>query len=171
MNRLLTKDIHIKSIEEVDDSFHARFSACGKKYVYKMAEGENDPLLNDFCYFYEGKPLDIESMKKACSLFIGRHNFMNFCSNKDEESYEETIYKLEMKQDGKFITFTFIGSGFKRYMVRIIVGTILAVGKKRFTLEQIEEKLNSKIHQNVSFKVPPEGLYLEKVYYEGEELI
>lgn len=171
LNRLLPKDIHIKSVEYCDEDFHARFSALGKKYVYKMVEGENNPILNKLVYFYEGVPLDYELMLKAKELFIGTHNFMNFCSNKDEESYEETIYSIEIKRVNNEYTFTFIGSGFKRYMVRILVGTMLAVAKGKYTLEQVKEKLETKVHQNVSFKVPPVGLYLEKVYYEGDELL
>ena len=55
-------------------------------------------------------------------------------------------------------------------MVRILVGTILAVSKGKYTFKQIEEKLTSNIHQNVSFKVPPQGLYLDKVFYEGDDI-
>ena len=171
LNALLPSDIYVNKVESVDEDFHARFSAIGKKYVYKMVEGENNPILNKLVYFYEGVPLDFEKMLQTKELFIGTHNFMNFCSNKDEESYDETIYSIDIKRVNNEYTFTFIGSGFKRYMVRILVGTMLAVAKGKYTLEQVKEKLESKVHQNVSFKVPPVGLYLEKVYYEGDELL
>ena len=54
-------------------------------------------------------------------------------------------------------------------MVRFIVGTILAVAKGRYTLDNIKEKLTTDVHKNVPFKVPPHGLYLEQVYYEGDD--
>ena len=88
LNRLLPDDIHIKKIEYCKEDFHARFSSVAKKYVYKMVEGENDPLLNNLMYFYIGPSLDYEKMLEAKELFIGKHNFKNFCSNKDEDSYE-----------------------------------------------------------------------------------
>lgn len=170
LNRLLPDDIHVKSVEYCEDDFHARFSAIGKRYIYKMVEGENDPILNNLIYYYQGEKLDYLKMLEAKDMFIGKHNFKNFCSSKDEESYDETIYDIKIDKVDNAYTFTFVGSGFKRYMVRILVGTILAVSKGKYTLKQIEEKLISNIHQNVSFKVPPQGLYLDKVFYEGDDI-
>lgn len=167
LNSLLKNDIHINEIELCQDTFHARFSALGKKYVYKMALKENNPLENELIYFV-CKKYDLVKLKKAMKLFIGRHDFKNFCVNKEKESYEETIYEFSLKIKDGYLTFTIIGSGFKRYMVRMIIGTCLACGENKISLLEIKDKLIQNERSNVKFKVPPQGLYLAEVYYEKE---
>ena len=169
LNSLLANDIHIKSICKCDIDFHARFSAIGKKYIYEMAIAENEPL-NNYGIFYSLKNYDFDIMEKVMELFVGEHDFKNFCTNKEEESYVETIFSFKLIKNQNRVTFSIIGSGFKRYMVRMIVGTVLACGLNKFTYDEVKNKLDSKIRDNVSFKVPPEGLYLSEVYYDKESL-
>lgn len=169
LNKLLPLDIHIKSINKCNDDFHARFSALGKQYIYLMAMKENDPFKNQEVFF-SLKKYDIFLIKQAMNLFLGTHNFKNFCTNKEEESYEETIYDFTLKNDEEYLTFSIIGTGFKRYMVRMIIGTVLAYSLKKISLEEIKNKLDTEERNNVSFKAPPEGLYLKEVYYDEESL-
>ncbi len=170
LNRLLPEDIHIKSISYCDADFHARFSSIGKKYVYRMFEGDNNPLLNKHVYFYKGPKLNFDKMNQTKDLFIGKHNFINFCSNDEKDICVETINSIEIVCENGFYTFTLIGSGFKRYMVRFIVGTIIAVARNKITIEEVKERINCDVIKTVPFKVPAHGLYLERVYYEGDEL-
>ncbi len=168
LNRLLPKDIHIKKCEYCSEEFHARFSAIKKRYVYKMIAGEQDPLLNPF-YFITHWKLDENKIRMAMNEFIGEHDFKNFCTNKDELSYIETIESFTLEKKDNVYIFSIVGSGFKRYMVRMIIGTVLAVGRGSYSIEQLKSKIDSIQRENVSFKVPPEGLYLDKVFYEGDE--
>lgn len=169
MNALLPKDIYIKSLIRCPSDFHARFSAIGKKYVYRMAIKENDPFLNKMVYF-SSKEYNLEIMQKAMDIFIGEHDFKNFCTNKESLSFIETIYSFKLTKKDDYLIFTIIGSGFKRYMVRMIIGTVLACSLNKFSLTDIIEKLESKERKNVSFKAPAAGLYLEEVYYDKESL-
>ncbi len=169
LNKLLPLDIHILSLNKCDEDFHARFSALGKKYIYLMAIKENDPFKNQEVY-YSLKEYDINLIKQAMSLFLGKHDFKNFCTNKEEESYEETIFAFNLENNDGYLTFSIVGTGFKRYMVRMIIGTVLACSLHKISLEEIKNRLETKERNNVSFKVPPEGLYLKEVYYDEESL-
>lgn len=169
VNSLLPKDIYVKELTHCEDDFHARFSALGKKYVYKMSLKENDPL-NNLTIYYANKEYDPSLIKEAMQLFIGTHDFKNFCTNKEELSYEETIYSFTLKKQDDILIFEIVGTGFKRYMVRMIIGTVLAYALHKITLEEIRFKLETTIRNNVSFKVPPEGLTLKEVYYKKEQI-
>ncbi|MCD8195358.1 MAG: tRNA pseudouridine(38-40) synthase TruA [Coprobacillus sp.] len=166
LNSLLNEDIQIISIGRVSDTFHARYSATSKEYLYVFKQDKKDPFNHDNLYLcpYE---LDLEAMKTASKLFIGRHNFRNFTS-KDEDEFnfvrEITSIKFGVKDDINIVTFK--GNGFMRYEVRYIVGTLLEVGKGRIDSSFIKERLKEDGERNiVSYKASPNGLYLKKVCY------
>lgn len=164
LNSLLPIDIHINSLKEVDDDFHARFSAKGKKYQYVIRLGENDPFSNELTYNFV-RPLDVELFKKAIISFSGRHNFMNFTSKEtDEDNFIRNIH-VEVIVNDNFIYVNFTGDGFMRYMIRYMVGTALEIGEKRLELDFIDNNLDTKIRKIVSYKAPSQGLFLLDVIY------
>ena len=164
LNSLLPIDIHINSLKEVDDDFHARFSAKGKKYQYVIRLGENDPFSNELTYNFV-RPLDVELFKKAIVSFSGRHNFMNFTSKEtDEDNFIRNI-QVEVVVNDNFIYVNFTGDGFMRYMIRYMVGTALEIGEKRLELDFIDKNLDTKIRKIVSYKAPSQGLFLLDVIY------
>lgn len=164
LNSLLPIDIHINSLKEVDDDFHARFSAKGKKYQYVIRLGENDPFTNELTYNFV-RPLDVELFKKAVISFSGRHNFMNFTSKEtDEDNFIRNI-QVEVIENNNFIYVNFSGDGFMRYMIRYMVGTALEIGEKRLELDFINKNLDTKIRKIVSYKAPSQGLFLLDVIY------
>lgn len=164
LNSLLPIDIHINSLKEVDDDFHARFSAKGKKYQYVIRLGENDPFTNELTYNFV-RPLDVELFKKAIISFSGRHNFMNFTSKEtDEDNFIRNIH-VEVIVNDNFIYVNFTGDGFMRYMIRYMVGTALEIGEKRLELDFIDKNLDTKIRKIVSYKAPSQGLFLLDVIY------
>lgn len=167
LNKLLSKDIHIKSLCHVEDSFHARFSAIKKEYIYKMALKENEPLLNLGIY-YSNKNYDLSLLDEVLKLFLGKHDFKNFCTNKEENTYIEEIYSFKYEFKNNYLTFFIVGSGFKRYMVRMIIGTILEALLHHINVQDIIKLLDSQERNIVSYKVPPQGLYLSKVYYKED---
>ncbi len=169
INSLLPNDIFIKELTICDNNFHARFSAIGKKYIYRMSCLENNPLKN-MCVYYANKNYDAQLVSEAMKLFVGEHNFQNFCTNKDALSYKETIYAFDLNISSDEWVFTIIGSGFKRYMVRMIIATVLAYSEHKISLDEIKEKLTMSKRDNVSFKLPPQGLTLEEVYYSKENI-
>ena len=163
---LLPSDIYIKSLEEVDESFHARFSVVDKTYRYIINVGEYNPLIDDLVYNFNRK-LDLDKMKEGAKKFIGEHSFHNFCSN--DEDFVRNIHFLEIKEEGNNVIIDINGNGFRRYMVRMIVGTLIAVGSDKLDPFKIDELLDTKVNDRVSYKAPSQGLYLFDINYGGKE--
>lgn len=162
MNGMLDPAVHINGILEVDKDFHARFDVKKKEYVYMVYTGVYDPLLIDYVYRFTDN-LDIKKMRKASKYLIGAHSFKYFTSG-ERESYNSIIYNVRIKRKGNYIYFTFEGKSFYRYMVRNLVGALFQVG-----LHNIEPSEVKKMVENTSDvttpTMPPNGLYLNKIYY------
>ena len=165
LNCLLPEDIHIIEMKEVDDEFHARYSAKGKHYRYQIKLGENDPFLFE-TYFIHPSELDVDAFKTAMNLFIGKHNYQDFTSKEeDESSYIRKIESIGIKHDGELLTIDLIGNGFMRYMIRFMVGAAIAVGEHREDLSYIQKHLDSQNREIINYKAPSNGLTLVEVIY------
>lgn len=165
-NSLLPDDIYVKSVEEVSLNFHSRYSSHDKEYHYLVNVGEYNPLSKDYVLQYN-KNLNLEKMVAASKLFIGEHDFRNFCASEEEKvkDYIRVIESIEIIKDGDMITFKFKGNGFLRYMVRMIVGILLEIGKGRKKEDFILERLDKKELKRSNYKVNACGLYLVNVNY------
>ncbi len=161
-NCLLNDDIRVIDFEFVDETFHARFSVKKKHYRYIVSLKKNDPFMRKYTY-QVNQPLDLEKMQKAANYFIGEHSFHNFCTN--DEDFIRTIYDFSIKNEKELIYFDLIGNGFRRYMVRMIIGTLIEIGLNRFDLNQIPKLLEPSYLKRISFKAPPQGLYLYDIIY------
>lgn len=165
LNCLLSSDIHIKSLTEVDDDFHARFNVKLKHYVYRIRCGENFPFDNIFTYNYLGH-LDFSKLKDALKLFIGEHNFQSFTSKEiDEENFIRNIVDIYFEENEDVISIHFVGEGFMRYMIRFIIGTAIAYSEDRICLDFIVNHLDNPLREIVSYKAPSNGLTLKEVIY------
>lgn len=166
LNSYLPEDIHVMNSTFVDSSFHSRISAKEKTYAYYLNVGEYNPIKRNYVYQYN-RYLYLDRMQEACKLFIGHHDFRNFCSNSIEEmeSFERDIYSFEITQDKDLICFRVRGNGFMRYMVRMMVGNLIEIGSKRKDKSEISNRLDKKERQVTSFNAPSCGLYLEEVKY------
>lgn len=169
VNRMLPKDIHILKIAMVDDNFHARYDVTAKTYFYRLYIGPYDV----FSRFYSTmflRDLDVERMKECLDVFIGKHNFQNFTTKQeDKNDFERTIYEFEINEVQDEILFQIVGSGFMRYMVRLIVGTLIEVGLGKMSKEDIIDLLTRSDRSISPYKAPPEGLYLAHVQYGEHE--
>ncbi|MDR1781683.1 MAG: tRNA pseudouridine(38-40) synthase TruA [Bacilli bacterium] len=164
-NLALPKDIHIKSMELVDDNFHPRYQAKGKHYQYIINLNEYDPLLRNRMLFIN-KELNINLMQEASKLFIGKKDFRSFSSvPKNKESVRE-IYDIIIANDNNIITIDFYGNGFLRYMIRKIVSILIDVSLNKKSLDDINELFEKKDISAYSKIVPSIGLYLMEVYYD-----
>ena len=105
-------------------------------------------------------------MKDAASIFIGEHDFASFCSYDQYGNTIRELYKILIEDNNGIITFTIVGNGFRRYMVRHIVGGLIQVGAKRITKKRLQELLDSKGKEKCLFKAKPQGLYLYEVFYD-----
>ncbi|MCH5180148.1 MAG: tRNA pseudouridine(38-40) synthase TruA [Erysipelotrichales bacterium] len=169
LNCLLPNDIHVNVIQEVNDDFHPRQSAESKIYRYLINMGEANPFYENYRYELKRK-LDVEKMIEASKLFIGTHDFKNFTTKKEDlKNFIRTIYDLKISQKENELCVEITGDGFMRYMVRMIVGTLIMVGLNKENKEFITERLNSVEHNVVIYKAPSNGLYLVKVNYKEDK--
>ena len=166
INSMLPDDIKIDDLEQVDDEFHARFSAKEKLYSYLMVLRDKDP------FFYETMfvcpyPMDVEKLKECLTHFIGVHNFKNFTSKEtDKDNFVREIYDITTETNDAYVSILFRGNGFMRYMIRFIVGTAIEVARDRMSLEEVDALLDENSERNiVSYKAPASGLVLVDVKY------
>ena len=168
LNSMLPEDIYVKKVELVDDAFHARFDVVAKEYIYKINLGEYNPIEKDYVLQYN-KPLDVVEMERALKYLEGTHNFRSFVKvDEEKESYERTIISANLMRDVKnvnAITLTFLGTGFMRYMVRNIVGTLLEIGEGKRKSEDIILILKEENRMYAGKTALPNGLYLKDVFY------
>ena len=168
LNSLLPDDIYVRKAEEVKEDFHARFSAIGKEYIYILNMGQYNPLERNYVYQHNEK-LDVVEMERAMKYLEGTHNFKSFTKTDEEkDDYVRTISQTNLIRDTKDInkiTLVFVGTGFLRYMVRNIVGTLIEVGKCNLKSEQIIDILKTEDRRAAGKTANPEGLYLKNVFY------
>lgn len=166
LNSLLPDDIYVKSTKIVDDNFHARYMVSSKEYLYKINMGEYNPIEKNYVYQL-CKKLNVRKMKKAINYFIGKHDFTTFSSNEDrKENNIRTIYNAYIEEDNDQLLISFKGTGFLKYMVRIMVGALIMVGLEKIKPEDIIDMFDKKDKSLVKITANPEGLYLYKVEYK-----
>ena len=168
LNSLLPEDIYVKKAEEVNDDFHARFSAIGKEYIYILNMGEYNPLERNYVYQHN-KKLDVVEMERAMKYLEGTHNFKSFTkADEEKEDYVRTISQTNLIRDTKDvnkITLVFVGTGFLRYMVRNIVGTLIEVGEGKRRSEEVIDILRKEDRKVAGKTANAEGLSLKNVFY------
>ncbi|MBL8149624.1 MAG: tRNA pseudouridine(38-40) synthase TruA [Blastocatellia bacterium] len=165
INGNLPLDIRIVNVEEVESSFHARFSAKQKTYLYRIVRSE---VVSPFDYRYvhhSTYKLDEDEMKRAAALLIGRHDFAAFATATEKEDTVRTLRAVELEFSSDKLNIYVTGDGFLRYMVRTIVGTLLDVGRKKFSYGYIKEILESRSREAASETAPAQGLTLLKIDY------
>lgn len=165
LNETLPEDIRICHAELVPNRFHSRLDAVAKTYEYVVDTGEKPSVFTrKYCYHYT-KPLDIEKMKRAAALLIGRHDFSAFTDKKDEKSKVRELYNVNIEKQGQKIYFSFYGNGFMYHQVRIFTGTLLEAGTGEKSVESVGEALKSKERAKAGFLAPAFALTLKKVEY------
>ena len=165
LRRYLPEDIGIYSCKDCSERFHARLNAKEKTYCYRIWNSDVPCVFERrFVTLMPGK-LDVASMERAALLFCGEHDFSAFCGNpKFKKSTVRCIRSLEVTSVGPEIRITVSGDGFLHHMVRIIVGTLVEVGRGERTAQSIPELFGGK-RADAGFLVPPEGLCLQEVEY------
>jgi tRNA pseudouridine38-40 synthase len=166
LNSISPGDISVLSAEEVAPDFHAQFQAKKKTYVYVIDTGEaRSPFLDRYA-FHEKYALDAEAMKVSARYLLGEHDFTSFlASGSSVKTTVRTITLSEVITLTNKVLFLIQGSGFLRYMVRNIVGTLLLVGRGKLPPEEMEHILARKDRRFAGPTAPPQGLYLVHVDY------
>ena len=168
MNTLLPRDIAVLFCEEASEDFHARYCAKGKEYVYMVStKPQRDVFLQKLAYHYPYKP-DVDAMNRAARLLVGEHDFAAFCRAECRgrvKSTVRTIYDIEVTERGDVCELRVSGNGFLYNMVRIVAGTLLYISEGRRTEQDILKALESGDRALCGVTLPPEGLYLNEVFY------
>ncbi|PKN13631.1 MAG: tRNA pseudouridine(38-40) synthase TruA [Deltaproteobacteria bacterium HGW-Deltaproteobacteria-4] len=172
VNRFLPDDIAVREAVEETRDFHARFSAGGKWYRYRIFTAPvRSPAFTRTAWHIR-QDLDFATMAAAARFFVGRHDFAAFRTTScDARTTIREIYSLDLQRDGEIITIDVHGSGFLRHMVRIIVGTLVEIGLHKRPAEDIPRLLAREPGLRAGVNAPPQGLCLMEVYYPEAELI
>ena len=167
MNAVLPDDICVKSVSEVREDFHARYDCIGKEYIYKIWNGkERNPFLVNYAVHFPRK-IDETLLNKEAKAFIGKHDFAAFCaSGSTVQSTVRTVYDCAVQRDGDMVIFRVKGDGFLYNMVRIMVGTFLDINDGKIERDTLSDIISSKDRNKAGITAKPQGLYLNKVYYD-----
>jgi tRNA pseudouridine38-40 synthase len=166
LNGLLPPDIAVQALEEVPDTFHARFSAKSKLYRYRIFARVNRSALSRSKILHYPYPLDLDAMEVACRPLIGTHDFSSFQgSSTDNENPVCTITTLTVDRFGDEVIFEVEANRFLKQMVRAIVGTLLEVGRGKLQAGEVAGILAAKDRTKAGPTAPAHGLYLVKVDY------
>lgn len=165
LRKFLPEDIGVYSCKEVSLRFHARLNAQEKTYCYRLWNSD-EPCVFQRRYVYTvSRPLNLEAMKAAAAQLVGTHDFSAFCGNKNlKKSTVRTIYRIEILPKGPELQFVFTGNGFLYHMVRILVGTLLEVGRGEREPETLSALFGKK-RELAGQTVPACGLCLMEVKY------
>jgi tRNA pseudouridine38-40 synthase len=165
INSSLPEDISIIDAKEVDENFHSRYCAKGKRYRYVIYNNKyKNPIYRKYSYHVK-YDLNFEKMKEESKYLIGEHDFIGFRSTgSSAKTTIRTIYDIELKKEGDFIVLEVEGKGFLYNMVRIIAGTLIDIGRGRIT-ESLKDIIESKERSRAGHTAHANGLFLKKVYY------
>jgi tRNA pseudouridine38-40 synthase len=163
LNQLLNNFIQIKSIQKVNDDFHARFSA--KKRVYRYIISTKPPTVFNQNYIHYKNNLDIELLKKVSKNLVGIYDFEYFSKkgSKPNSTIRE-IYDIKIYRYKSLIIFKFIANSYLRSQIRMMVDFLLKISDNKLTTQDLKAQLNKT--KLISYTlVPPNGLYLSNVLY------
>lgn len=161
LNARLPEDIRIQNSKQVPIDFHPRHCNTRKTYEYRIYMGKyENPIGRQYAHFVY-VPLNVEKMQQAAQYLLGEHDFKSFCVAKAQVlTTVRTIYDVTVKKEGNYLTIRVCGSGFLFNMVRIIVGTLLEIGRGNMEPEQMQEILEAKDRQKAGPTAPARGLTL-----------
>ncbi len=167
LNQRLPDDIVIVKSEEAASDFHPRYCDCSKTYEYHILNTRIPIPTKRLTNYFVSYELDIDKMRQAASYLIGEHDFVSFCNVRtDVEDTVRTVTELEILENGEEITIRISGNGFLYNMVRIIVGTLIRVGRGFYEPEKVKEILAAKDRKAAGMTAPPHGLMLVEIRYK-----
>lgn len=167
INSVLPNAVRVLKCRYVSENFHARFSAMGKVYRYRIWAG---PVLLPFEVgraWHISSPVDLDLLKASAERFVGKHDFAAFAAKrgKKEENTVRTIRSVRVRETGHWITIDVAGDGFLYKMVRLMVGAMASVALGKMDVKELTLRLKSAQFEGFRFVAPAKGLYLIRVWY------
>jgi tRNA pseudouridine38-40 synthase len=162
----LPPQIQVSEVRAAAPDFHARFSAKGKRYVYRVHLGDPDPFTRPFCWAVH-RPLDLAAMRTAAKVLQGRHDFRAFTAvnGPEREDTVRELRRLDVTQRGREIRITGEAAGFLYKMMRSLAGVLVHVGEGRLTPADVKAILAAQTRTAAVPTAPAAGLFLMKVFY------
>ncbi len=164
-NRYLPMDIAVVEVEEMPERFHASLNAKSRTYLYRIALGDAPSVFDRKYTYYCFHQPDIDSMKNAAGLLIGKHDFKNFSSVKKSKSTVKEIYFIDIYQDAKELQITIKANDFLHNMARMVVSTLLEVGLGNRSVEELVKILDPESNESGSAPASAQGLFLQEIEY------
>jgi tRNA pseudouridine38-40 synthase len=167
LNALLSPTIRVLRSQYVSDDFHARLSAKGKIYRYRIWAAPVLPPLEYGRAWHIRRPIDLKMLKRAATHFVGTHDFAGFAANrgKPETNTVRTIHSIQVRQRGPCMTISFDGDGFLYKMVRLITGSLVKSAFGKIPIADIVKQLDFGRRGSGRFAAPGQGLFLVRVRY------
>ena len=167
LNFTLPKDIRVKDSAQTAPGFHARFDAKAKWYRYTIYNHKHASALNRRTVAHVPYVLSVSSMQEALQNLLGKHDFAAFAaSGSVVKDTTREIYLARLQKNGDKIVLDIMGNGFLYNMVRIIAGTLIDIGRGKLGTDTFKKMLQTKDRVLGGMTAPPQGLILQRIYYE-----
>lgn len=171
-NCRLARDIRIKWVTQVDDSFHARFSAIARSYRYIILNQAVPSALFHDLVNWEYRPLDQDKMHVAAQVLIGEHDFSAFrAAGCQAKSAQREVHSIEITRRGDLVYIDIKANAFLYHMVRNIAGSLIAVGCGKQSGAWFEDIFNSRDRGQGDVTAPAAGLYFLRPYYPAQYIL
>jgi len=167
LNGNLPEGMRVKDCIVVPDDFHARFSAVKRHYLYTC---RTDESIMDRHAVWQTGLLEIEALNNVSTLLLGEHDFTSFSKyNSEIENRVCTIYLSEWTQSGNIVNYRVAANRFLHHMVRYLVGTMVEITNGKMTISEFKDLLHKPREDVKVYRAPAQGLFLEKVDYDGAD--
>lgn len=172
LNTFLPNDIAVLRAQQVSETFHPRYSAIGKRYLYRILNTPTRRPLCDGRTWHISHPLPQQQMHHLAQAFVGTHDFSAFCAaGSSVQDKVRTVQSCAVQRNGDELLFTVEANGFLYHMVRIMVGTLVDAALGRLPEQAIVTALQSGLRTDAGRTAPACGLYLDRVFYHKEDLL
>jgi tRNA pseudouridine38-40 synthase len=163
---LMPQPISILEAEKVADDFHARFSATGRRYLYRILNRRSPPAVDQGRVWHVRRPIDVEAMNEAAQVLVGHHDFTTFRDMQcQSRSPLKTLDVARVWREGQEVHLVFEARSFLHRQVRSMAGSLCQVGIGRWTAADIKTLLEARDRQACGPVAPADGLYLTGVGY------
>jgi tRNA pseudouridine38-40 synthase len=167
VDALLPADIAIRDVEEASDDFHARFSATGRTYEYRIRCAPQREPLERHRELWVPQALDVPAMERAAARLVGTHDLSSFAMVDGARTAVRRVRRAELHREGTLLRFEIEADAFLRGMVRAVVGTLLWIGRGTMTLERFEQAVAAHDRAATGPSAAAQGLCLIRVTYDG----